>query len=95
LAGKPVDRRADLFAFGCIVYEMLTGKPLFRGRDILAIIMGQMHWSLPPAGEISPRPDADLYAVLQESLAKEPGERVLELGRIAEWSAPVEPSLLE
>jgi serine/threonine-protein kinase len=32
--GKPVDARADIWAFGCLLYEMLTGQPVFAGEDV-------------------------------------------------------------
>ena len=42
--GKPVDRRADVWAFGCVVYEMLTGRKAFDGEDLTdtlaAIVLG-------------------------------------------------------
>jgi Tol biopolymer transport system component len=36
--GRPVDRRTDIFAFGCVVYEMLTGRPAFEGEDVTEIL---------------------------------------------------------
>ncbi len=40
--GKPVDKRADIWAFGCVLYEMLTGQRSFRGDNVaetLALVL--------------------------------------------------------
>ena len=51
--GKSVDRRTDIWAFGCVLYEMLTGKMAFSGETVTdtlaAVIMKDPDWSLFPA----------------------------------------------
>ena len=50
--GRPVDHRADIFAFGCLLYEMLTGRPAFEGDnipDILArVVQSDPDWNACP-----------------------------------------------
>src|SRR5215813_174318 len=52
--GLDVDRRTDIFAFGSVLYEMLTGKFAFHGdtttETLAAVIRGELDWSLLPAG---------------------------------------------
>src|SRR3989440_1614648 len=51
--GRPLDRRTDIFAFGCVLYEMLTGKPAFGGEDTTEILSRVLQrdpdWTLLPA----------------------------------------------
>ena len=60
--GKAVDRRADIWAFGVVLYEMLTGRRLFDGEDasdILAAVLRQdVDWTALPGGDASGRSPA-------------------------------------
>jgi len=77
--GKPVDRRADIWAFGCVLYEMLTGKQTFTGEtvtDTLAsLIREEPDWSLLPAA-IPTR----VRVLLQRCLQKDPKQRLQAIG---------------
>ena len=56
--GKPVDKRSDVWAFGCVLYEMLTGKRAFAGDDVgetlAAVIKEPPAWSVLRATRRSP-----------------------------------------
>jgi serine/threonine protein kinase/Tol biopolymer transport system component len=73
--GRPVDRRADLWAFGCVLFEMLTGRRPFGGEDVTEtlaqIVMRDPDWSLLPAGT----PPA-IRRLLTRCLEKDPRRRL-------------------
>lgn len=77
--GKPVDRRADIWAFGVVLYEMLTGTRAFAGEelsDVLAAVLRQeFDWSALPAGT----PHA-LRRLLVRCLERDPKRRLRDIG---------------
>jgi serine/threonine-protein kinase len=87
--GKPVDTRTDIWAFGCVLYEMLTGHATFARETIAdtlaAIIERDPEWkALPPA-----TPPA-IVRLLRRCLEKDPGRRLQDIAdvRIAIDEAP-------
>jgi len=73
--GAVVDLRSDLFSFGVILFEMLTGRVPFRGKtpmDTLAAIINQ---EAPSASALNPRVPAQLERILLRCLEKDPANR--------------------
>ena len=79
--GKPTDRRADIWAFGAVLFEMLTGKRAFEGEDVLVtlanVIKEEPEWQQLPAA-ISP----SLRTYLLRCLDKDPTRRVQAIGDV-------------
>ena len=76
--GKPLDRRTDVFSFGCVLYECLTGRRAFRGQTVsdtmAAVLTAEPDWTA--AVGLPPR----LTALLRRCLQKDPARRLRDLG---------------
>jgi serine/threonine protein kinase len=82
-AGGAVDHRADLFACGCVLYEMLVGQRAFEG-DTLIDTLHAITRTEPEALTVEDSPlDPDLRWLLQKCLAKEPASRYQSAGDLA------------
>ena len=77
--GKPVDRRVDIWAFGCVLYEMLARKPAHSGETIsdtlASVILREPDWDLLPAS--TPRV---LRRLVERCLRKDPRSRLRDAG---------------
>jgi serine/threonine-protein kinase len=73
--GKGVDRRSDIYALGCVLYEMLVGEPPFTGRTTQAIIARHMQERVPSIEVVRPGIPHHIVEVLEISLAKVPADR--------------------
>jgi serine/threonine protein kinase/Tol biopolymer transport system component len=79
--GLPVDKRTDIWAFGCVLYEMLTGRVAFAGDtvsdSIAKILEREPDWSALPATTPAP-----IRRLLRRCLAKDPKQRLRDIGDV-------------
>ncbi|HEV8416637.1 MAG TPA: protein kinase [Bryobacteraceae bacterium] len=73
--GKPVDRRADIWAFGVVVHELLTGRRMFEGDDVTetmaAVVLKEPQWDGVPV---------EVRRLLKKCLEKDPKKRLRDIG---------------
>ena len=75
-AAEPViDHRADLYAFGCMAYEMLAGQPPFTGRNASAMLAAQVAEKPEPIERRRPNTPAALATLVMRCLEKRPADR--------------------
>ncbi len=73
--GEEVDHRADLFAFGCVLYESITGTQPFVGKSIPDTLSRILHHEAVALVEVDESLPFELQRIIQKSLAKEPTKR--------------------
>jgi eukaryotic-like serine/threonine-protein kinase len=74
-AGESVDHRSDVFSLGVVLYEMLTGKPAFRGKGRLEVLRAVINESPREIETLNPAAPAQLRAIVARAIAKDPASR--------------------
>ncbi len=95
LSGRLIDRRTDIYAVGCLAYDLLTGRHLFRAKSLFELVQEKLTMELPPARDIGTGVSPELYAFLQGALRVNPDERPASLASIVSWAARLPPTLMD
>ena len=75
LEGQDTDARADIFSFGAVLYQMVTGQLAFQGKSQVTLISAIVSSEPPPVSRVLPEAPAFLDHVIQRCLAKDPDGR--------------------
>ena len=90
LEGTEADTRSDMFAFGAVLYEMLSGKKAFTGKSQVSVMAAILDHDPPSVASLVPGVPAALDRLIRKCLAKDPEERWQTAGDVAselEWIA--------
>jgi serine/threonine protein kinase len=73
--GKPVDARSDVFSFGAVLYEMLTGRRAFQGDNRMSTLASILQQEPKPLAELDARIPGELERIVVRCLRKDPDRR--------------------
>ncbi|HZM95407.1 MAG TPA: protein kinase [Vicinamibacterales bacterium] len=88
LEGQEADARSDIFAFGAVLYEMLTGRKAFEGKSQASLIGAILEREPSPVSSLQPASPPSLDQIVKTCLAKSPNDRwqsAADIGRQLEW----------
>jgi Tol biopolymer transport system component len=79
--GKPVDKRSDIWAFGCVLYEMLTGRRAFDGETTTEVLARVLERD-PDINRLPPTVSANVVRLLRRCLERDPRRRLRDIGDV-------------
>jgi serine/threonine protein kinase len=82
--GEAVDARSDVYSTGCLLYELLTGKPPFQGDSPVAVAYQHVRENAPSPSSLNPAVPAALDSIVMKALAKNPLNRYQSAGEMRE-----------
>src|SRR6202008_2797207 len=91
--GNPIDRRADLFSFGSVLYQMVSGRPPVRAPSAVAVLKRVAEEPPRPIPEIIPETPDWLCAIITKLHAKNPDDRYQSAREVADVLADCEAKL--
>jgi serine/threonine protein kinase/tetratricopeptide (TPR) repeat protein len=80
---KEIDHRSDIFSFGCILFEAITGQKAFAGKDQIETLNKIIRELSPPITAFNPDAPADLQRIVRRCLAKDPDQRYQNIKDVA------------
>ena len=99
--GEAVDARSDVYAAGCVLFELLTGEPPFTGDSPVAVAYQHVREDPRPPSELNPAVSPALDAVVLKALSKNPANRYQsaaemrsDLVRVRSGQSPLAPAVL-
>src|SRR5204863_5076873 len=70
-----IDQRSDIFSFGCILFEAVTGQKPFEGESVIKSLHMVVYEPPPPIADLNPSAPAELQRIVRRCLAKDPEDR--------------------
>jgi serine/threonine-protein kinase len=80
---KEIDHRSDIFSFGCILFETITGQRPFAGKDHIEVLNKLIREPAPSLSAFNPNAPADLQRIVRRCLAKDPDQRYQNIKDVA------------
>ena len=82
ITNKPQDQRSDIYSFGCVIFELVTGLPPYSGNTANELLTKHLRSPIPSLKLRNPKINESFSQVVQQFLAKQPADRPATMDRV-------------